>query len=422
MSDFKRVKPALVLLTFLSLLTACGGGDDPETGSLKARPHLPVKTSTAVAWGDVNAVPQPEATDAISVELASYKQRKPDLVVRGTPEEIGKAIGEAYADELKILVKEFIKKLAKDFGELMTEEGTDFYPALRETIAPPYESGIPLRYRREMVAMADAAGVDYVDLLIGNVIVEIMQLPMCSVGILADDRTATSEALFGRNLDFVTAGMLEKYSVVIEYHPNGRNSFTSATFPGLVGVLTAVNSEGVAAADLMEPSDQAQGKFITDGVPYLFLIRQALEKCSSAEAVVDHCRGASRTTSNSIAVADASGAGLVIEGGVEYFAVRRLDEGGRVCATNTFQTLERETPKCWRFEKLGESYSEDRIYSIEDIIGSLDAVAQTVDMSNSFPTGTIHTAVLLPKRRAMLLSMSGNPSTKGEFHIVTLGE
>ena len=61
----------------------------------------------------------------------------------------------------------------------------------------------------------------------------------CSSLIVDAKRSATKGPLFGRNLDFYTLGLLDKYSLVTVHRPKGKHAFVSSVFRACSAVFRA---------------------------------------------------------------------------------------------------------------------------------------------------------------------------------------
>ena len=98
------------------------------------------------------------------------------------------------------------------------------------------------------------------------------------------EHSATKGPLFGRNLDFYTLGMLDKYSLVTVHRPKGKHAFVSIGFPGLFGCVSGMNDAGLALAvhEVFLARDGAS-MFNPKGVPYTFCFRRILEECETVE-------------------------------------------------------------------------------------------------------------------------------------------
>jgi len=93
----------------------------------------------------------------------------------------------------------------------------------------------------------------------------------CSSLIVSADHSATNGPLFGRNLDFYTLGMLDKFGLVTVHRPSGKHAFVSVGFPGLFGCLSGMNDAGLCLAvhEVFFARDGAP-MFNPKGVPYMF--------------------------------------------------------------------------------------------------------------------------------------------------------
>ncbi len=125
----------------------------------------------------------------------------------------------------------------------------------------------------------------------------------CSSLIVSPKRSATGGPLFGRNLDFYTLGLLDKYSLVTIHRPKGKHAFAAVGFPGLFGCLSGMNDAGLALAvhEVILSHDSAP-MFNPKGMPYTFCFRQMLEQCATIEQAEQLLRTTPRTTLLSLAV------------------------------------------------------------------------------------------------------------------------
>lgn len=374
-------------------LSACAGESEPNK-------H---QTTAAQAQTPVRVAPPTDSPEvAPKLDWSEPKGLSPDLVVSGSPADMGSAVGKHFKDTIQDVVTNYVHKLA---GANLQQ----LYLA-----AAGYAQGIPQPYIEEMQALAKAAEVAYEDILLGNVIVEILQLNACSVAVIDPSRSASGGMLFARNLDFIDLGLLHKTTTLIEYRPTGKRAFVNICTPGMVGAYTGINDAQLMAASLMEPSNN--GRPGMGALPYLFMMRKILEECGSAEEAATLARNAKRTTANSIAVADGEGGALIIEGTIDRLEVRSLADGS-VCATNTFIANNPEgvtRPECPRYATLQKELEGfgDRKISAREAFGLLDKVVQ--------PTSTIQSMVYDSGTRQLLLASWKVPSSKEEPRIYAI--
>ena len=292
------------------------------------------------------------------------------------------------------LLKEQIRVLLRDYlGAVLPEDRTLPLFAARQM-----EKHIPERYREEMKALAEAAGVPYDDVLIGNVMVELFQ--QCSTAVVRGARAEGGTLLFGRNLDFPPEGILEKHSVVIDYAPEKGRRFVAVTWPGLVGALSGMNRDGLCVANLLAAAPDPS----MDGCPYMFLLRDVLEGAGTVEEGLAILKRSRRTTANSIMLADAKGA-AVAEASHENLAVREVEDD-RLFATNDFRAD--GDVRCDRYDRLVELVTAAKApLGAKDMERLLDAV--DLDDIN------VQSMVFIPGRRELLLSLGRIPAASGPF-------
>jgi isopenicillin-N N-acyltransferase like protein len=149
-----------------------------------------------------------------------YIDDLPVLVVSGTPEEIGRQKGALTGD--------VVHKLADYPKQLMqignnSDERWQKLARMGEALKPQ----IPSDYRAEMRAFADKGGFEQLWEMgvLSNVMVDIYRGGFgCSSIIVEASRSSTGGPLFGRNLDFYTLGILDKYGLVTVHRPKGKHA------------------------------------------------------------------------------------------------------------------------------------------------------------------------------------------------------
>lgn len=257
-----------------------------------------------------------------------YINHVPVLFVEGTPEEIGEQVA-----ELGLKPSGRLLNYPRD---VLQQFYAGFTWKLFVLVGQRMESNFPADYKRELDAMV-AAGVDRKRLITANTMFDVVKLVACSSLIVEPNRSTTGKPIFGRNLDFPTAGYLQEYSMVIVCRPQGKYAFVSVGFPGLIGCLSGINEKGLALAvhEVMEANDGSK-KFDPKGTPYAMNYRRILEECATVEEAEKLLRSMKRTTRNNLAVCDRNG-GVIFELTPDNVEVRKPTEGLCPC-TNHFCT------------------------------------------------------------------------------------
>lgn len=259
--------------------------------------------------------------------------------LQGTPEEIGRAAGTIFKDAIRAVREETIAEYRHEFE------------TIRER-ARGLEARIPERFHRELVAAASASGAPLADLELANLVVD----ACCTAFVASGSATPSGRLVFARNMDFTPAHVLGPSTVVTLYRSPGKKALVSIGWPGVNGVISGMNEDGLCAAILIQfgaSSDRA-------GVPLCYRVRQLLEECSSvAEARAFYAKNVA-ASGHYVMVADRS-TGAVLGSGV----ARSPREDG-------FLTCSNEAPCAFA----PEVQSEDRARALDDLIhahrGELD--------------------------------------------------
>ena len=159
----------------------------------------------------------------------------------------------------------------------------------------------------------------------------------CSSLMVEPAKSRTGGVLFGRNLDFYTLGVLDRYGLVTVYRPQGKHAFATVGFPGLIGCLSGMNDAGLAMA-VHEVHFTADGAPMLNpkAMPYTLCLRRILEECTTIDEAEKLLRDSERSTIISLAICDRAGAG-VLEITPKNVVLRRGSDG--ICVnTNHFRS------------------------------------------------------------------------------------
>lgn len=162
----------------------------------------------------------------------------------------------------------------------------------------------------------------------------------CSAFAAAGPATVDGHTIIGRNFDAELGEPFDEDKTVTLFRADGRIPFASVAWPGLTGVVTGMNLEGlwvsVNGARAGEPS--------YDGTPLVLILRDVLEHARSVDEAIRVARRHRPMVSHLVLVADGDERDFaVIERSTERFEVRR----GRdlLALTNHFETALRDDPK-----------------------------------------------------------------------------
>jgi hypothetical protein len=296
-----------------------------------------------------------------------YVEGIPLLTLEGSPEEIGAAYGELAGAAVLPLV-DVPKKLLARHGAGAS------WPVVA-TVARAMLARAPENHRREIVAQAKHSGIDLDVLAVANTMIELRRLGGCSALVVSPDHSRTGGPLFGRNFDFDSFGVIDRYSLVVVCRPEGKRAFASVSFPGLSTVVSGMNDAGLCVANLdVYASNDGSKAFNGEGVPLGFSYRRILEECETVEQAAELMRSVERTTWMNLAVCDKRG-GAVLEITPKSVAIRRSDDGLLPCTNHFRMPGLAQSTRCWRYDVLGKLV-RDKQYGVAEVQAALHAVNQ----------------------------------------------
>jgi isopenicillin-N N-acyltransferase-like protein len=325
------------------------------------------------------------------------------LHVEGTPEEMGAQHGTLLRDQVRALVKDYLPKVLRGKRE----------DALAR--AKVLEKQIPDRHLREMRAMAEAAGVPADDILLGSVVVELFGLNLCSGAAASGPATPDGRTVVGRNLEWSDHGMLGQYGLVVAARPAGFRPFLCAGFPAFAGVVTGMNGDGLFAAELVVMNgERGERERMLKGVPYPILLRRLLEECSTVAEAAGVAKGAPRTVSQNLLLADPS-SGVVLECSAAA-CVERPQAEGLVVVTNFHGEATAPPPGDRRYEGLCASFAGIRAKGID--AAAMEASMRAVSKTGLAAMLNLQCGVFLPATLEVRISLGKPPAARRPFTVI----
>jgi isopenicillin-N N-acyltransferase-like protein len=332
-----------------------------------------------------------------------YVSGVPVLIVQGTPEEIGRQYAVLPVEEsarLAWVPKEILKRCGVESA----------WPAVA-AVGRTLLSHVPADHRTELDEMAKSLGVDRDVLVVANTMLELRRLAACSVFIAQGDRSTAQGPLFGRNLDFLSLGILDKVGLVTVLRPAGKHAFASIGLPGLIVVMSGMNDAGLAVATLdVGASKDGAPLFDPSGTPLMFSYRRVLEECTTVEEAEKLLRKTRPTTYANLAVCDTKG-GAVFELTPKNLIVRRPDHDVLPC-TNHFRTPELSVgAKCPRYAVFEQALQRPE-FGVKDVARLMHAVNQG--------ERTIQTMIFEPVARRVHIALGPGPASARPLQVLNL--
>ena len=325
------------------------------------------------------------------------------LTVCGSPYEMGYAHGR--------LLKAWIWQGAFGYIDLGLEKiGRWDYDQMVD-YARRAKRHIPQELLSEIRGISDGSGVDFDKLLVLHTFLEYTQVQECSSYAVFGDATRTGELIHGYNLEFNGYGIAHKYVVLIRRIPDNGNAFVSVTWPGFAGTLSGMNDKGMTAS--LNNVGSYKKEATRDGLPYIFLVRQLLQKCSSLEESKEYMRTARRTMGNNILISQADPAATTV---AEYTARRIAFRDGRrnrVAVTNHFRKLSfSDTGKistftCSRYQRMMELINAD--------YGRIDEEMNFLKDRKVYQDIAIYSVLFYPEKQILKLACDVSPAPEGTY-------
>ena len=347
-------------------------------------------------------VPVVQVNDSLRRWGSSSLRIDPDglyeMRVCGGPFERGEAIGKLGEDLLYQQEKAFADKL---FEMVPSSRYRAFLHYFITIFNRRMGASVPLEYRQEIKAMSascthefDEFGSPYERQMqyhsahdIGHVMQDYMLVGCTSFAVWGRE-SADSSLLMARNFDFYMGEEFAKNKLVLFEKPDSGYAYVSVTWPGMLGVVSGMNTQGLAvtinASKLEVPSSSA--------TPISILVKSILQYASNIEEAETIASSFKTFVCESILVGSANDGRAVIiektpsemgiyspEGDSESSRVTTASSGGasavtRIICTNHYQSDRfRDDPVNVENIRVSDSgYRYRRVQQLLDSLGSID--------------------------------------------------
>jgi isopenicillin-N N-acyltransferase like protein len=162
----------------------------------------------------------------------------------------------------------------------------------------------------------------------------------CTTFTFDHEATADGSGMLARAFDFEVDDVFDRRKAVFLVRESGKLPFASVAWPGLVGVVSGMNLEGVA---VVVHGGRAREPRVV-GEPVVHALRRVLSEARNTDDAMRLLSEHGPMVSHIVVVTDAHGRSVVIERAPgEPDAVRAL--GSRAATTNHFESGLRDDPK-----------------------------------------------------------------------------
>ncbi|MGM0550855.1 MAG: C45 family autoproteolytic acyltransferase/hydrolase [Bacteroidota bacterium] len=225
----------------------------------------------------------------VAQQITTHQQGKlvidkgiPVLTVKGSHYQMGKQYGHLLNTQLVQMNHLVDSLIAANTGDFFLKRWLGKV-VLKNRIRK-IDQRMPAHFIRELEGMAEASDLSVTDIKTIAYFPQVFFEISCTSFILKEGNTL----LHGRNLDWNGIDPLVRFPLIVNYHPDGRNAFTVATFIGYPGVYTAMNHQGLSVSINMNGASlpmamDAEG--FNQAMPSAYKTRQLMEQASSLRQV-----------------------------------------------------------------------------------------------------------------------------------------
>lgn len=319
----------------------------------------------------------------------------------GSASEIGSQHGRFMGDDIRALHADYIKAYFKN----------DTRRFLAMAAATAFESLMRPEHREELDSLAHETAVDSRQMTLAQCFLDLSAGTACSTVALPSEASPDGVARFGRNLDFPGFNLAEDQTVLLVYHPAGRNAFATVGWPGLIGVLSGMNEHGLTLANMEVKRDRR----LPSAMPYTLLYRTVLENCRTVDEAIALLEKTPRQTANNLMLMDATGNRAVAEITPDKVTVRRGEPGRALLSTNNQRGNGPDcdqTGICARYDRLRRT--TDRYFGRIDE-KSIERMLASVAQGKY----TLQSMVFEPSNRVIYLA-AGRNAPSGAFYRIDL--
>lgn len=226
--------PAVLLVGLLSGMLAA---DEKATTLTKP-------AGSAAAAGKLFLRPADDAQTASRIVVGEGDAQIPLVVVRGTPYEMGRQLGEAMRAEMEQFIPAAMKGITRELNVSLD----DLHEVWGRSAAYADD-----RVEQELAGLADGSGLP-LSLLQAVHAVPLLMPYSCSSIAAWGEATEDGHLYQTRNLDWSLEVKAHEFPVVVVYVPDRGIPHVVPTFAGMIGAHTGMNAKGIALAEMGDAS------------------------------------------------------------------------------------------------------------------------------------------------------------------------
>ncbi len=269
---------------------------------------------------------------------------------------------------------------------------------------------------------------------IGHAMQDLMMVGCTSLAVW-NENTEDGDLLIGRNFDFYVGDDFAKNKLIEFVEPEGGIPYLSVSWPGMIGVVSGMNREGLTVT-----INAGKSKIpLTAKTPISLVTREILQYAKNIDEAIAIAKKRKVFVSESILVGSANDKNaVIIEVSPDNFGVYRVENTNKVFCTNHFQSEAYKNDKRnqkhileshseYRYEKLQELSQENKKLNPEKMAAILrdksGLKGASIGYGNEKAINQLlahHAVIFSPQKR--LAWVSANPYQLGEFVCYDLNE
>jgi len=233
--------------------------------------------------------------DGYLTSVGSGDAKIPVVVVRGTPYEMGKKLGE-------LTKRDAIEFTHTALERIQASEPKRFTDAALDAAWRAIEPHTDVRFKEELRGFAVGTGLSIEELHRSHALPVIADYACSSIAAWGA-ATKDGHLYQTRNLDWEMHITAQDHPCIVIYIPNEGIPHASITFAGCLGANTGINAQGIVLSE-MGDSPGRDFPFGINGVHFTTLFRTVLYDADSLEKAVDIFRSAKRIKKYHFVVGD----------------------------------------------------------------------------------------------------------------------
>ena len=262
---------------------------------------------------------------------------------------------------------------------------------------------------------------------LGHAMQDLMMVGCSSIAVW-DENSEDGSLLIGRNFDFYVGEDFAKNKVIEMVQPENGIPYLSVTWPGMIGVVSGMNKEGLTVT-----INAGKSKIpLTAKTPISLVTREILQYAKNIDEAIAIAKKRKVFVSESIMVGSANDKkAVLIEISPDNFGVFEVKNSSSLICTNHFQSNAYqndsrnqkhivESHSQYRYEKLQEILQEDKPLNPEKMASLLrnqtGLKGKNIGLGNEKSLNQLlahHAVIFSPQKKKMWVS--ANPYQLGEF-------